>query len=157
MNRFNFGNTVTAVRRKVVLGNPKKDCDHLGICYVTDDNEPPSPGFRTGCPQVSGVFSVNFFGQLRITLAKKDLTPSLRRQHFSADKFIVVEPFVFPTALVERFGYQGVTMTIRPGRYDWVEGEQGIMISIPLLITHDLPDEEITARPQVPAKNEKAG
>jgi hypothetical protein len=152
MNRFNFGRPVTAVRRKIILGNPKKDCDHMGICYVTDDNDPPRPGFQTDCPLISGVFSLNLFGQLRIVLAKKDLTASLRMQHFSSDKFTVVEPFVFSPKLAEVLSGGG-KMTVRPGRYDWEEDERGISISIPLLIAPAKPAivaiKEKEARPQV--------
>jgi hypothetical protein len=132
MNRFNFGRPVTAVRRKVILGNPKKDCDHLGICYVTDDDDVPNPGFERSCPIISGTFSINFFGQLRIILAKNELTASMRKRHFSSDKFIVEEPYVFPPRLADVLGGKG-GMTIRPGRYDWEESEEGIIISIPLL------------------------
>lgn len=134
MNRFNFGRPVNAVRRKVILGNPKKDCDHLGICYVTDDDHEPRPDFKVGCPQVNGVFSLNLFGQLQILLARKDLTPGLRRQHFSTDKFIVVEPFVFSPELANRLGNISGKMTVRPGRYVWEEDERGIIVTIPLLI-----------------------
>ena len=155
MNRFNFGGPVTTVRRKIILGNPKKNCDHLGICYVTDDDDVSRPGFQTDCPLISGIFSINFFGQLRIVLAKKELTANLRERHFSSNKFIVEEPYTFPQKLVEILGGRG-EMTIRSGRYNWEEDGRSIIISIPLLIVPitNTAAKEQGAGPQVQAKVE---
>lgn len=132
MNYFNYGAPVITLTRKVVLGNPKKDCDHLGICYVSDDDDPVQPVFRGPCPSVAARFSLNLFGQLQIFIPQGNLSAKQREKHFGADQFVIVEPFVFSPVLARALGHAGDRLTVRPGQYPWTETAGGIYLHLPL-------------------------
>lgn len=135
MNNFNHLTFEKILTRKFILGNPKMDCDHLGICYVSDNDDPQEPGFRTGCPRISATFALNQLGVLHLRIPADDLTAVQRLRHFSTPFFTVEESYAFSPSLAKAFGHANRQLTIRPGRYPWQETLHTITIILPLKIS----------------------
>lgn len=135
MNQFRFDSPRVVLAGKIVLGNPAKDCEHLGICHVhqDDDDEPGKPVFRLRCPSFKVELSILPFGQLEIFIPSGNISDELRERHFSTNVFFIITPFYFPPAIAARLGYPGVCPVIRPGIYPWVETPDGIYLRFSLI------------------------
>lgn len=114
----------------IILGSPKRDCRHLGICRVDPAESRSGDQASSRCqPSVQAYLSLDHHGRLFCSFNSLDLTTEQYAKHFGAGNFVVEDILELPPLVCHRLGTRQ-SLIISVGTFPVIEHRGRLLVSL---------------------------